>query len=216
MHPIFASVLNPQGWLESGGLLLATAIVFAETGLLVGFFLPGDSLLFVSGFLASDAGGHRLPALPWVLLCLALAAVIGDQVGYFIGRKAGPALFDRPESRLFKPQHVVKAHDFLERHGPFTIVLARFVPIVRTFAPVVAGVGKMHYRTFVMFNVIGGIVWALGVTIAGYYFGHFQFVKDNIEVAILAVIAISLSPVAIEYLRHRGRERKLAGSTPDH
>jgi len=213
---MFASVLNPQSWIESGGLALATAIVFAETGLLIGFFLPGDSLLFVSGFLASDAGGHKLPALPWVLLCLFMAAVIGDQVGYLIGRRAGPSLFDRPESRFFKPQHVTKAHEFLERRGPFTIVLARFIPIVRTFAPVVAGVGEMRYRTFVTYNIVGAFLWAVGVTTAGYYFGHFDFVKENIEIGILVVIALSLSPVAIEYLRHRRRAAPLADSTLDH
>src|ERR1700709_819921 len=213
MNPIFASVLNPQGWLESGGLLLATAIVFAETGLFIGFFLPGDSLLFVSGFLASDAGHHRLPAWPGVLRCLFPAAVIGAQAGYLIGRRAGPSLFDRPESRFFKPQHVATAHEFLERRGPFTIVLARFIPIVRTFAPIVAGVGKMRYRTFVTYNVLGGLIWALGVTTAGYYFGHFDFVKDNIEIGILVSAALSLSTVASEHLRHRGRERKLAEST---
>jgi membrane-associated protein len=215
VHPIYASILNPQGWLESGGLVLATAIEFAETGLLIGFFLPGDSLLFISGFLASDAGNHRLPALPWVLLCLFAAAVIGDQVGYVIGRRAGPGLFDRPKSRFFKPQHVAKAHDFLERRGPFTIVLARFIPIVRTFAPVVAGVGKMRYRTFVTYNVLGGFIWAVGVTTAGYFLGDINFVKDNIEIGIVAVIAVSISPVAIEYLKHRRRPTPLSESTLD-
>jgi membrane-associated protein len=215
MHPIMASVLNPQGWLESGGLALATAIVFAETGLFIGFFLPGDSLLFVAGFLASDAGGHKLPALPWLLLSLSIAAIVGDQVGYVIGRRAGPSLFQRPESRFFKPQHAARAHEFLERRGPITIVLARFIPIVRTFAPVVAGVGKMRYRTFVAYNVLGGLLWAVGVTTLGYYLGHIQFVKDNIEYGIVAVIAVSLLPVAIEYRRHRRRERALAGSIPE-
>src|SRR5206468_7773923 len=129
--------------------------------LLFGFFLPGDSLLFVAGFLSSDAGGNRLPPLPVVALVAFVAAVAGDQVGFWFGRKVGPALFSRPDSRVFKQQHVTKAHMFFERHGAKTIVVARFVPVVRTFAPIVAGVGKMHYRTFVVFNVVGGFLWAV-------------------------------------------------------
>jgi membrane-associated protein len=204
MHPlVLASLLNPTSLIERGGLALLAAIVFAETGLLIGFFLPGDSLLFVSGFLASDAGGHRLPALPIVILVVFVAAVVGDQVGYIFGRKVGPALFTRPDSRLFKQQNVVRSHEFFERHGPKTIVLARFVPVVRTFAPVVAGVSQMKYRTFVAYNLIGGFVWAALVTTLGYYLGQVDWVKNNIEITIVAVVAISLIPVAVEYVRHR-------------
>ncbi len=137
--------------------------MFAESGLLIGFFLPGDSLLFIAGFLSSTAGGNRLPPLPVVVLCVVLAAFIGDQVGYWFGKKVGPSLFDRPKSRLFNPDNVVKAHGFFEKYGPKTIVLARFVPIVRTFAPIVAGVGTMKYRTFVTYNIIGAVLWGVGV-----------------------------------------------------
>ena len=151
-----SGLLNPEKLLEQGGLLLLTAIVFAESGLLIGFFLPGDSLLFIAGFLSSSTGGNRLPPLPLVVLCVVLAAFVGDQVGYWFGNKVGPSLFDRPKSRFFNPANVVKAHSFFDRYGPKTIVLARFVPIVRTFAPVVAGVGTMKYRTFVTYNLIGG------------------------------------------------------------
>jgi membrane-associated protein len=195
--------LKPEKILDKGGLALLTLIVFAESGLLIGFFLPGDSLLFVAGFLSSDAGDHRLPALPYVLICVVSAAIVGDQVGYLFGKKVGPALFTRPDSRLFKQQNVQKAHDFIEKYGPKTIVLARFVPIVRTFAPIVAGVGQMEYRTFVKFNVLGGLLWGAGITTLGYFLGEIDFIKDNIEVAIIAIVAVSVLPVAIEMWRHR-------------
>ncbi|MEO5839954.1 MAG: VTT domain-containing protein [Acidimicrobiales bacterium] len=198
-----ADFLKPEKILDKGGLALLSLIVFAESGLLVGFFLPGDSLLFVAGFLSSDAGDHRLPALPIVLVCVVASAIIGDQVGYLFGRKVGPALFTRPDSRLFKQQNVQKAQAFFDKHGAKTIVLARFVPIVRTFAPIVAGVGQMEYRTFVKFNVLGGLLWGAGITTLGYYLGEVDFIKDNIEVAIVAIVAVSLLPVAIEVWRHR-------------
>jgi membrane-associated protein len=198
-----AGLLDPEELLRSGGLVLLTAIVFAESGLLIGFFLPGDSLLFIAGFLSSPAGGNVLPPLPAVLLCTFLAAVIGDQVGYLFGRRVGPALFSRPDARLFRQAHVLKAHGFLERHGPKTIVLARFVPIVRTFAPVVAGVGVMDYRTFVTFNLIGGFLWAVGVTTLGFFLGEIDAVEQHLEIAILAIVALSLLPVVVELVRHR-------------
>jgi membrane-associated protein len=206
---VLASFLNPESLIDKGGLALLAAIVFAESGLLIGFFLPGDSLLFVAGFLASDAGGHRLPALPVVAAVAFVAAVVGDQVGFWFGRKLGPALFTRPDSRLFKQQNVVKSHAFFERHGAKTIVLARFVPVVRTFTPVVAGVSQMHYRTFLKFNIIGGFLWAVGITTLGYFLGQIDVVKNNIEIAIVLVIALSLLPVAIEFVKHR-REAKRA------
>jgi membrane-associated protein len=202
--------LNPEKILEQGGLALLTAIVFAESGLLIGFFLPGDSLLFIAGFLSSATGGNRLPALPFVVLCVVVAAFVGDQVGYWFGKKAGPSLFHRPKSRFFNPANVVKAHVFFDKYGPKTIVLARFVPIVRTFAPVVAGVGEMKYRVFLTYNIVGALLWGAGVTILGYYLGEIDFVKNNIEVAIVAIVAVSLVPVAVELLRHRREARHIA------
>ena len=204
---VLASFLNPESILDKGGLALLGLIIFAESGLLIGFFLPGDSLLFIGGFLASDAGGNQLPPLPLVALVAFTAAVVGDQVGFWFGRKVGPSLFTRPDSRLFKQQNVARAHAFFERHGAKTIVLARFVPVVRTFAPIVAGVGDMNYRTFTIFNLIGAAIWAVGLTTLGYYLGQIDFIKNNIEVAIVVVIALSLIPVAIEFLKHR-REAK--------
>jgi membrane-associated protein len=200
---VLGSFLNPESMIDKGGLALLALIVFAESGLLIGFLLPGDSLLFIGGFLSSDAGGNRLPALPIVALVAFLAAVAGDQVGFWFGRKVGPALFTRPDSRLFKQQNVTRAHAFFERHGAKTIVLARFVPVVRTFAPIVAGVSDMNYRTFTMFNLIGGFLWAAGLTTLGYFLGQFDLVKNNIEISIVAIIAVSLLPVAIELLKHR-------------
>jgi membrane-associated protein len=198
-----ADFLKPEKILDKGGLALLSLIVFAESGLLIGFFLPGDSLLFVAGFLSSDAGKHRLPALPFVLICVVVAAIVGDQVGYLFGKKVGPSLFTRPDSRFFKQQNVVRAQEFIDTYGSKTIVLARFVPIVRTFAPIVAGVGQMKYRTFVKFNVLGGLLWGAGITTLGYFLGEVNFIKNNIEVAVVALVAISLIPIAIEMRRHR-------------
>jgi membrane-associated protein len=203
------ALLNPEDLLTSGGILLLGAIVFAESGLLIGFFLPGDSLLFIAGFLSSSAASEvsdvRL-SLPLVILVSTGMAIIGDQVGYIIGNKAGPAMFNRPKSRLFNPAHVVKAQSFFDKYGARTIILARFIPVVRTFAPVVAGVGNMHYRTFVRYNIIGGILWGTGLPLLGYFLGQFEIVKNNIEIAVLAVVAISVLPVAIEFINHRRKK----------
>ncbi len=208
--------LDPTTIIEKGGLALLTAIIFAESGLLIGFFLPGDSLLFIAGFLASEAGGNKLPALWIVCLCTFAAAFLGDQVGYWFGRKVGPSLFTRPDSRLFKQENVKRAHDFFERYGSKTIVLARFVPIVRTFAPIVAGVARMRYRTFVIYNLVGALLWAVGVTTLGYYMGQVDVVKDNIELALIAVVLISLIPVSFEVMRHRrhARQEQAAAARP--
>jgi membrane-associated protein len=206
MLALLPTWLDPKTIVEQGGLWLVALIVFAESGLLIGFFLPGDSLLFVTGFLASDPGDPwpKLDQpLPLVLLVLFVAAVVGDQVGYLFGRKVGPTLFDRPKSRFFNPDNVDKANRFLDRHGAKTILLARFVPIVRTFAPIVAGVGTMKYRTFVTFNVVGGLLWAVGVTTLGYFLGQIDVVREHVELAALVIVAISLLPVALEVLKHR-------------
>jgi membrane-associated protein len=197
------ALFDIEGWLDKGGVALLAAIVFAESGLLIGFFLPGDSLLFIAGFLSSNAGGNVLPPLPIVAGVAFVAAVAGDQVGYLFGKKVGPSLFDRPQSRLFKPSHVEKAQAFFDKHGAKTIVLARFVPIVRTFAPIVAGVGTMKYRTFVTFNIVGGLLWGVGVTTLGYFLGEISWIESNIEFAIVGIVALSILPMAIEYLRHR-------------
>lgn len=201
--------LDPHELISRGGLVLVALIVFAESGLLVGFMLPGDSLLFVAGFLASDAGGSVLPPIWIVAPTITLAAIVGDQVGYAFGRRVGARLQARPKSWWFDPKHVERATVFFERHGPKTIVLARFVPIVRTFAPIVAGVGTMPYRTFVTYNVIGGMAWGTGLTVLGWGLGGLDVVRHNVEVAVIGIVAASLLPPAIEAVRHR-RRRGLA------
>lgn len=199
-------------WVEKGGLFVLAIIVFAESGLLVGFFLPGDSLLFFAGFLSSEAGGSLLPSLPWVALTCSAAAIIGDQVGYMIGSKFGPKVFDRPKSRFFNPEYVTKAEAFFETHGSKTIVLARFVPIVRTFVPTVAGASNMHYRTFVTYNVIGGVLWGGGITTLGYFLGEIDAVKNNIEIAAIVIVAVSVLPVALELWKHRKAAKAAAAA----
>jgi len=200
-------------WLDKGGLALAALMIFAETGLLIGFFLPGDSLLFIAGFLSSKPKDlPSLPAIGLVIPVLIVAAFVGNQAGFYIGRAIGPALFDRPDSRLFSQKNVAKTHKFFERYGTKALVMARFVPIVRTFVPVLAGVGEMRQRTFIVANVIGAVLWAGGVTLLGYFLGQVDAIKNNIELAAVAVVAISLLPVGIEYLRHR---RAAAASSHD-
>lgn len=204
------ALFNIEDWLSKGGLAVLALIVFAESGLLIGFFLPGDSLLFIAGFLCSGAGNNVLPALPITAGVAFAAAVIGDQVGFWFGRKVGPSLFDRPQSRLFNPRNLARAHAFFQQRGPMAIVLARFVPVVRTFTPIVAGVADMPYRTFVTFNIVGGFIWGVGVTTLGYFLGEIEFVKNNIEIAALAIVAVSILPVVLEFLRHRR-----SSATPD-
>jgi membrane-associated protein len=199
------SWLDPDQLISTFGLIGLLVIVFAECGLLIGFFLPGDSLLFTAGLLVADGKIDQPLWLVCVLVCI--AAIAGNQVGYLIGRKAGPALFSRPDSRLFKQGYVDKTYAFFDKHGPKAIVLARFVPIVRTFITVIAGVGKMDYRTYTIYSVIGGILWGAGVTSLGYALGGVDFVREHIEIILLAIVAISVVPIGFELLRSRGRKR---------
>lgn len=192
-----------EGLIQSLGLLFLFAIVFAETGLLIGFFLPGDSLLFIAGLVAAQ--GHINLAL--MLIVLSLAAIAGDSVGFWIGRKAGPALFRREDSRLFKRKHLEAAHAFYEKNGPKTIVLARFVPIVRTFAPTVAGAAGMDYRQFVTYNVLGGVAWIFSMTLLGYFLGGQQIVKDNLEKAVILIVFLSVLPMILHALKERKAHR---------
>ena len=199
------SWLDPEKLIEAFGMLGVLAIVFIESGLLVGFFLPGDSLLFTAGVLSAN---DVLPDIWVLLITIPIAAIAGDQVGYGIGRKAGPAIFNRPESRFFHRENVDRAQEFFDRYGPRTIVLARFVPIVRTFAPVSAGVARMRYRTFLTYNIVGGLLGGVGVTTLGYFLGQVERVKANIEFVLIAIVAISVTPMAIELYRGNGRRRR--------
>jgi membrane-associated protein len=190
-----------ESTLQTIGLIGLLVIVFSESGLLIGFFLPGDSLLFTAGLLSSQ--GHLAP-LPVILVGCFVAAVAGDQVGYVFGARVGPSLFRRPDSRIFKQEYVEKARAYFEKHGSKTIVLARFVPIVRTFAPILAGVGAMQYRTFVTFNVLGGLLWAVGVTSLGYILGESIPDIDKYLLPVIALIVLlSLLPVLLEVRRNR-------------
>jgi membrane-associated protein len=207
--------LDPGHLIGTFGLIGIMLILFAECGLLIGFFLPGDSLLFTAGLVAAGGAAslgqgltkESLPPL-WVLLvCFSAAAVLGNLVGYWIGFRAGPAVFNKPDSRLFKAEYVERSHAFFERNGNKTIVLARFVPVVRTFATVMAGASRMNVRSYAVFSLIGGVAWAAGITLLGYWLGGVQVVRDHIELFVLGVVVVSLLPIVVEYLRGRSRAR---------
>jgi membrane-associated protein len=185
-----------SGWLSYAALF---GIVFSETGLLIGFFLPGDSLLFTVGVVAG--AGHL--NLVYVNLLLMAAAIIGDSTGYALGRGAGPHIFKRPNSRLFRREHLVRTQAFYEKHGGKTIIYARFIPIIRTFAPFVAGIGQMNYARFFSFNVFGGIGWVFAMTMLGYGLGTVPIVRRHFEKVILGIILISVLPVIFEYFKNQ-------------
>ncbi len=186
------------GWWGYG---LLAAIVFSETGLLIGLLLPGDSLLFTVGVVAG-AGHLDIVAINLVLMA---AAVMGDGTGYALGLRAGPAIFGRPNSRLFKQEHLRRTQEFYEKYGGKTIIYARFFPIIRTFAPFLAGVGKMGYSRFLAFNVFGGIGWVLGLTLLGYFLGGQPVVQKHFEKVILGILVVSLAPILVELVKHRRR-----------
>ncbi|MFN8184499.1 MAG: VTT domain-containing protein [Candidatus Nanopelagicales bacterium] len=196
--------LDPENiltWLGPLALIGVILIIFAECGLLIGFFLPGDSLLFITGLFIAQ--GYIDTPIWLAALLLALAAVIGNATGYWIGYKAGPRLFSRPDSRFFKKEYVDKTHQFFERYGPRAVVLARFVPIVRTFITAMAGVGRMDFRVYMTYSAIGGLLWGAGVTYLGYLLGNVPFVKDHIELILIGVVAVSVLPIVYEYIRHK-------------
>ncbi len=199
--------IDPDHLINTFGLVGLMVIIFAECGLLVGFFLPGDTLLFSAGLLA--ATGVFTVSIWAVVVLVPLAAIAGNLVGYWIGYQAGPAVFNKPHSRLFKQEYVQRSHDFFEKYGARTIVLARFVPIVRTFATVMAGASRMRFATYAAYSVLGGILWSAGITLLGYYLGHIPFVQKTVrplvEPVIIAVVLLSIVPAAIELLRSRRR-----------
>ncbi|CAL9305606.1 DedA family protein [Streptomyces rochei] len=203
--------LSPDYLIETFALPGILLIVFAESGLFA--FLPGDSLLFTAGLFVAQ--GEYISQPLWLVCTLiVLAAVIGDQVGYMIGKFLGPKLFNRPNSKLFKQENLDKAHEFMEKYGPKAIVLARFVPIVRTFAPIVAGAGRMQYRTFLTYNVIGGVAWGTGVTLAGYWLGQIEFIRTNVEPILVLIVVVSVVPIAVEYLRERRKKKQAPAGRP--
>lgn len=201
MH--FFSVEGITQIIQWGGLIILIAIIFSETGLLIGFFLPGDSLLVVSGFLAGTTDVLNI----WHLLFwLCLAAILGDSCGYAIGLKAGAALYNRKQTRWFRRDHLLKTKEFYDKYGGITIVLARFMPFVRTFAPTVAGIGEMNYAKFLSYNIFGGIGWVCSMVLLGYFFGGIPFVQKHIEKALILIIIISVLPVFIHAWKARGNK----------
>lgn len=205
MFEINASVISPDSIIQSGGLILICAIIFAESGLLVGFFLPGDTLLFAAGLAASQG---RLPLVLSIVL-VSIAAIIGDNVGYSIGRRAGPRLFKKQDSLFFQHEHIQRAEKFYEKYGGKTIILARFTPIVRTFAPVVAGIGKMPRQRFMFFNVFGGVLWTASMILLGYYLGSkIPHLDEYIEYVLIAVVILSIGLSFLHLLREE-KSRKI-------
>lgn len=203
--------IGPQGLFASAILPGILVIVFIETGLLFPF-LPGDSLLFTGGLLAAK-GTLNI----WTLaIAVPLVAVAGDQTAYFIGRRIGPALFNKEDSRFFKKHYVTESHEFFEKYGPFTVILARFVPFARTFVPVIAGVSKMRYPVFLGFDIIGGFAWGAGVTFAGYFLGNIGFVNRHLELIILGIVFVSVLPAILSVGRGLvGRRRAKKGAVPE-
>jgi membrane-associated protein len=206
MHTLldyFRRLRDVQGQVARGGYVGMSLIVFAETGLLIGFFLPGDSLIVTAGLLAATSGVLNVYLLG---LLLTIASILGNTVGYAIGAATGPRLFTRENSLLFNKKHLNRAHAFYEKHGGKTIILARFMPIVRTFVPVVAGIGQMEYRRYMQYNVVGGVAWIWSMLFIGYFLGRYiPGIDKHIEVVILTVIFISMLPGIIGWWRHRAR-----------
>ena len=199
----FHFITDVRGLIQLGGLLMVCTIVFVETGLFVGFFLPGDSLLVTAGVFAASGDLNLAVLLAGASAC----AIAGDQVGYYIGRRAGAALYNRPDSRFFKRKHLERAHAFYEKHGAKTIVIARFVPIVRTFAPAVAGAAEMNYRRFISYNVFGGLFWVLSTVLLGFFLGRaVPDIERHIHIVIAVVIFVSFLPALYELYRSRSRD----------
>jgi membrane-associated protein len=200
IQELFRRLYNVPELIRMGGLVGLAAIVFAETGLMVGFFLPGDSLLVTAGLFAAKGDLN----IVWLNLVVMAAAIAGDATGYWIGRRAGHALYSRPNSFFFRKQHLVKTHEFYEKHGGKTIVIARFVPIIRTFAPVVAGAAEMTYRQFAIYNVFGGLGWVLSMTLSGYFLGRaVPDIDKHIHIVVAVVIFLSLLPGIISIAREK-------------
>jgi membrane-associated protein len=210
IQSFFKTLYNVPELIRWGGLFGLILIVFAETGLMIGFFLPGDSLLVTAGLFAAKGDLN----IVWLNVSLILAAIVGDAVGYWIGYRTGKALYSRPNSFFFRREHLIKTHEFYEKHGGKTIIIARFMPIFRTFAPVVAGAAEMTYRKFAVFNIVGGILWVTSMTLTGYFLGlAVPDLEKHIHIVVAVVIFLSLLPALIAWLKAKLDARKAAAST---
>lgn len=204
IQDFFRTVYNVPELIRIGGLLGLILVVFAETGLMIGFFLPGDSLLVTAGLFAAKGDLDIL----WLNLALIAAAIVGDATGYWIGKRAGLALYSRPDSFFFRRSHLIKTHEFYEKHGGKTIVIARFMPIVRTFAPVVAGAATMTYRQFALYNILGGALWVTSMTLTGYFLGRaVPDLDKHLHLVVAVVIFLSLLPGVFAWLRERSKSK---------
>jgi membrane-associated protein len=221
IHTSLIPWLDAANIIDAAGpwaLLVVCAIIFAETGLLIGFLFPGDTLLVIAGILTfsghhESGGGHGIHiAIWWVCLAIGFAAFLGGEVGYLIGRKAGPRVFERKESGIFSIKNVQRTNAFFERFGPLAVVVARFVPVVRTFAPVAAGVGHMNYRKYSLYNLIGALIWGAGLTYFGYLLGYIppvaDFVKNYIDLILIGAVVVTLVPTVYHYIRASQKAKK--------
>ncbi len=189
--------------IQTIGYLGIFIIIFAESGLFFGFFLPGDSLLFTAGLLASQGYFNII----WLILLTTIGAIAGDQIGYFFGKKVGPKIFNRDDSFFFKKKYIHDAEVFYQKHGKKAIVLARFMPIIRTFIPILAGVGSMHYKTFIIYNVLGGLIWAAGITLLGYFLGeNIPNIDEYLIPILLLIIFVSVLPTILSFIFHKNKE----------
>jgi membrane-associated protein len=210
IQEFFRRIYNVPELIRMGGLIGLVVVVFAETSLMVGFFLPGDSLLVTAGLFAAKGDLN----IVWLNLAVMAAAILGDATGYWIGRRAGHALYSRPNSFFFRKQHLIKTHEFYEKHGGKTIVIARFVPIIRTFAPVVAGAAEMGYRQFATYNIVGGIGWVASMTLTGYFLGRaVPDIDKHIHIVVAVVIFLSLLPGIISIAREKMKARSARPSS---
>ncbi len=216
----WSQLLQPQFYIEHGGLWLILFVVFAETGLFVGFFLPGDSLLFVAGIYSSNLANEFIPTgneyldLLFLMLLISAAGIAGNTVGYWFGRKVGPAMYNWKENMLFKRRYLEQAHEFYEKHGGGAIIVARFIPIVRTFAPIVAGIVQMDKKKFVFFNIVGCFAWVFSMLFAGHFLqkwilNQFGFdLKDHLEVIVLGIVLVTTAPVFIKLFTGKKKDKK--------
>ncbi|PSK93392.1 DedA family protein [Taibaiella chishuiensis] len=219
--PIKTTLMNPDWIMAHGGLYLVAFIIFAETGLLVGFFLPGDSLLFITGIVIAGSkntpvpfDNHIVNLIFWIIL-LTVAGVIGNFVGYWFGKKTGPLLFERKDTWLIKKKHIQQAHEFYDKKGGVAVIFARFLPIVRTFAPIVAGVVKMDFKKFALYNIVGAILWIASLVSLGFVLGENEWVERNLELIIIALVLVTTGPVLFKMFFGKKKQPDQKVNEPD-